>query len=205
MAQFQKDKVTLFLGAVRKYMQMRGPMNQRELAEATNTGVSTMSRFLNQQTQELNPSLIANITAKLNIPLHEIIDFVDEDYTDQFMRLVKFHKGEEATNEKVIFEPDPPEAEMPEEEEAFVEALKDGGSQKTIKSSVRVGSKKTPLIYKSEGTGESDLRDKLRKLSLKQKGFLNEFLNLDSDGKDLVSDVGRNIITYLKQKGINFD
>jgi transcriptional regulator with XRE-family HTH domain len=201
MAQFQKDKVTLFLGAVRKYMQMRGPMNQRELAEATDTGVSTMSRFLNQQTQELNPSLIANITAKLNIPLHEIIDFVEEDYTDQFMRLVKFHKGEEGTQEKVIFEPDPT-TEQPEEEEAFVEALQDGGSQKTVKTSVRVGGKTTPLTYQAEG--DSDLREKLRKLSLKQKGFLNEFLNLDSDGKDLVADVGRNIITYLKQKGIDF-
>jgi hypothetical protein len=48
------------------------------------------------------------------------------------------------------------------------------------------------------------LKSKLQDLSLKQKGFLNEFLNLDSDGKDLVADVGRNIITYLRQKGIDF-
>jgi transcriptional regulator with XRE-family HTH domain len=202
MAQFQKDKVTLFLGAVRKYMQMRGPMNQRELAEATDTGVSTMSRFLNQQTQELNPNLIANITAKLNIPLHEIIDFVEEDYTDQFMRLVKFFKGEEGGQEAVIFEPDPEPDQDEPEEEAFLEALQDGGSQKTVKANIRVGNKTTPLAYQAQGEG--DLREKLRKLSLKQKGFLNEFLNLDSDGKDLVADVGRNIITYLKQKGIDF-
>ena len=95
MSQFDKDRVEIFLGAVRKYMQVRGPMSQKDLAELTDTGVSTMSRFLNQQTKELNENLIANITAKLSIPLHEIIDFVEESYTDQFIRLVKFYKGED--------------------------------------------------------------------------------------------------------------
>ena len=94
MSQFVKEKVDLFLGAVRKYMQVRGPMSQKELAELTQTGVSTMSRFLNQQTKDLNPQLIAQIVAKLNIPLHEIIDFVEEGYTEQFVRLVKFYVRE---------------------------------------------------------------------------------------------------------------
>lgn len=184
MSQFDKDRIEIFLGAVRKYMQVRGPMSQKELAEVTDTGVSTMSRFLNQQTKEMNANLIANITAKLSIPLHEIIDFVEESYTDQFIRLVKFYKGEEA--------PSP----APEQQQ--------GGSSKQFKSSIGVGQKKTPLVFQPDNDSDQNLRAKLQELSLKQKGFLNEFLSLDSDGKDLVADVGRNIISYLKQKGIDF-
>lgn len=205
MAQFNKDNLDLFLGAVRKYMQLRGPMTQRELAEVTDTGVSTMSRFLNQQTQEMNPNLIANITAKLNIPLHEIVDFVEEEYMEQFARLVKFYKGEEsagATSTSVGQAAGGESSTTEPVEEAFVEALQSGGSQQNATTKIKVGAKTTTLNYRDEGDGQ--LRDKLRRLSLKQKGFLNEFLNLDTDGRDLVADVGRNIISYLKQKGIDF-
>lgn len=202
MSQFDKDNVEIFLGAVRKYMQVRGPMSQKELAEITDTGVSTMSRFLNQQTVELNANLIANITAKLSIPLHEIIDFVEETYTDQFIRLVKFYKGDDAdtANQKEIKDDS---TNTSQETEEIAKALDDGGSEKSFKSSVSIGGKKSNLVFQKEGSADG-LRGKLEKLSLKQKGFLNEFLSLDSDGKDLVADVGRNIITYLKQKGIDF-
>ncbi len=203
MSQFKKDLVADFLGTVRKYMQIRGPMTQRELAEATDTGVSTMSRFLNQQTQELNPNLIANITAKLNMPLYEIIDFVDEGYVDEFERLVKFYKGEEATQTSQMRRraDDPPAGESGD---AIFEALKEGGSQVRTQANVRVGRKNTKLVYEPEGDSDDVLKQKVKNLSLKQQGFLNEFLNLDSDGRDLVADVGRNIIAYLKQKGIDF-
>lgn len=210
MAQFNKDIIDDFLGAVRKYMHIRGPMTQRELAEATDTGVSTMSRFLNQQTQELNPNLIANITAKLKIPLHEIIDFVDEEYVDEFERLVRFYKGEDltktATSTRQQSTP-----EVSGEGEAIYEALKEsgveqGGSQAQAQASIRVGGRTSKLVYEKEARDSDDdvLKQKVRNLSLKQQGFLNEFLNLDSDGRDLVADVGRNIISYLKQKGIDF-
>lgn len=205
MAQFHKDKVSLFLGAVRKYMEIRGPMTQRELAETTDTGVSTMSRFLNQQTQELNPNLIAKITATLNIPPMEIIDFVEEDYSPEFLRLVRFYKGEEAaaTQTSIGATPSPlPAEEVEGEEDQIAEALEAGGSQRNTSANVRVGNKTTRLNYVAEG--DSQLREKLKRLSLKQKGFLNGFLNLDSDGRDLVADVGEKIITYLKQKGIDF-
>jgi len=203
MSQFNKDLVADFLGTVRKYMQIRGPMTQRELAEATDTGVSTMSRFLNQQTQELNPNLIANITAKLNIPLYEIIDFVEESYVDEFERLVKFYKGEELTQSSHMNRraDDTPNAQAGE---AMVEGLKDGGSQRMAQANVRVGRKNTKLVFESEGDSDDQFRQKMKGLSLKQQGFLNEFLSLDSDGRDLVADVGRNIIAYLKQKGIDF-
>ncbi len=204
MAQFHKDKVSLFLGAVRKYMEIRGPMTQRELAEDTDTGVSTMSRFLNQQTQELNPNLIAKITATLNIPPMEIIDFVEEDYSPEFLRLVRFYKGEDAgATQTSVGAPSPlPAEEVEGEEDQIAEALESGGSRVNTSASVRVGNKNTRLNYVAEG--DSQLRDKLKRLSLKQKGFLNGFLNLDSDGRDLVADVGEKIITYLKQKGIDF-
>lgn len=217
MAQFNKDLIDDFLGAVRKYMHIRGPMTQRELAEATDTGVSTMSRFLNQQTQELNPNLIANITAKLKIPLHEIIDFVDEEYVDEFERLVRFYKGEDltsVTNTKKTATSTARQQSTPEasgEGEAIYEALKEsgvdqGGSQAQTQASIRVGGRTSKLVYEKEAKDSDDdvLKQKVRNLSLKQQGFLNEFLNLDSDGRDLVADVGRNIISYLKQKGIDF-
>ena len=203
MAQFHKDKISLFLGAVRKYMEIRGPMTQRELAEATDTGVSTMSRFLNQQTQELNPNLIAKITATLNIPPMEIIDFVEEDYSPEFLRLVRFYKGEDAgSTQTSVSAPSFPTEEVEGEEDQIAEALEGGGSKVNTSAKVRVGNKTTQLNYVAEGDGQ--LRDKLKRLSLKQKGFLNGFLNLDSDGRDLVADVGEKIITYLKQKGIDF-
>ena len=206
MSQFVKEKVDLFLGAVRKYMQVRGPMSQKELAELTQTGVSTMSRFLNQQTKDLNPQLIAQIVAKLNIPLHEIIDFVEEGYTEQFVRLVKFYKGEEATSPSALMNEGLPEGPS---EEALASALgasggtTGGGSQKNATARIKVGNKMSNLTFKADDNSD-ELGDLLRRLSLKQKGFLNEFLKLDTDGRDLVADVGRNIISYLRQKGIDF-
>ena len=205
MSQFKKELIDDFLGTVRKYMQIRGPMTQRELAEATDTGVSTMSRFLNQQTQELNPNLIANITAKLEIPLYEIIDFVEEAYVTEFERLVKFYKGEEITQTSVQNmrrrADDFPEQGPPQ---THYEDRRDSGSNIRTQANIRVGRNNTKLVYESEGDSDDVLKQRIKNLSLKQQGFLNEFLNLDSDGRDLVADVGRNIIAYLKQKGIDF-
>ena len=193
---FAKDKVDLFLGVVRKYMQVRGSLSQKDLAEMTQTGVSTMSRFLNQQTKDLNPQLIAQIVAVLNIPLHEIIDFVEEDYTEQFVRLVKFYKGDEMTGSGAEQVAAPARSETTRSSS--------GGSEMNARAQIKVGNKMTTLNYQAEDNSGDELRDRLKNLSLKQKGFLNEFLRLDSDGRDLVADVGRNIISYLRQKGIDF-
>lgn len=206
MAQFHKEKLPEFLGAVRKYMEIRGPMTQRELAEATNTGVSTMSRFLNQQTQELNPQLIANIIAKLSIPAMEIIDFVDENYSDEFLRLIKFYKGEDADLTKTQTSQNIPKSDEgsmddDQEQEELAKALNEGGSQRTTSAQISVGNKKTTLNYVSEG--QAPLKEKIKNLSLHQKGFLSGFLNLDNDGRDLVANVGNEIINHLKQKGLD--
>jgi len=201
MSQFNKDLIDDFLGVVRKYMQIRGPMTQRELAQATDTGVSTMSRFLNQQTQELNPNLIANITAKLDIPLQEFIDFVEESYETEFRRLVKFYKGEDVTQTSQRID----RRRVDDSQvEGAPENLRAGGSAIRAQANLRVGRNSTKLVFEPEGDTDDVIKQKIKNLSLKQQGFLNEFLNLDSDGRDLVADVGRNIIGYLKQKGIDF-
>lgn len=205
MAQFHKEKISHFLGTVRKYMEIRGPMTQRELAEATDTGVSTMSRFLNQQTQELNPQLIANIIAKLNIPPMEIIDFVDEEYSDEFLRLIKFYKGEDPALERTMTsQADSAGGESIDDDqgqEELAKALNEGGSQKNTTANIRVGNKNTRLSFVAEGQGS--LKEKIKNLSLHQKGFLSGFLNLDNDGRDLVANVGNEIINHLKQKGLD--
>lgn len=209
MAQFDREKLPLFLGAVRKYMEIRGPMTQRELAEATDTGVSTMSRFLNQQTQELNPNLIAKITAKLNIPAMEIIDFVEEEYSDEFLRLVRFFKGEEQTAFTQTSAGAPTSSAKAGEEslddeadqDELAKALDDGGSKVNTSANIRVGNKTTKLNYVAEGEGK--LKEKIKGLSLHQKGFLRGFLSLDNDGKDLLANVGNEIIHHLRQKGLD--
>lgn len=211
MAQFDVEKVGEFLGVVRKYMQVRGGLSQKDLSEMTGVGVSTMSRFLNQKATELNPHLIAKIVAKLSIPPHEIIDFVDESFNDHFIRLVKFYKDEEAVMggpDPAIDAPDPaPEEESGDDD--FVDALATGGgtAQKTATTKIKVAGKTHTVAYQPEGgakNSDSDIRDKLRSLSARQRGFLTDFLSLDTDGKDLVVDIGKNIITYLRQKGIDF-
>lgn len=206
MSQFNNDKIDMFLGVVRKYMQVRGPMSQKDLAEMTDIGVSTMSRFLNQQTKELNPQLIANITAKLLIPLHEMIDFVEEDYTEQFMRLVKFYKGEESTDSGASGTQSSAQKTDESDDESFMEALgaPAGSAQRTTNATINVGNKKTNITFQADGNSEGKLKDKMKSLTARQKGFLHDFLNLDMEGRDLVVDIGKNIISYLRQKGIDF-
>lgn len=171
MAEFKKDRLENFLAVVRKYMQLRGGMSQKDLAEETDTGVSTMSRFLSQKTTEFNPQLIAKITAKLNIPIHEMVDFVEDDFVERFTRLVKFYKDELGP------EPD-------------LEAKPAMASEEKKASS-------------SESKAELSIREKLETLTPRQKAFLNEFLNLKLEERDLVVDVGNNLMQYFRLKGMN--
>ncbi len=206
MAQFDETKVDLFLGVVRKYMQVRGSLTQKDLSELVGVGVSTMSRFLNQRTTDLNPQLIAKIVAKLNIPLHEMIDFVEEGFSDHFIRLVKLYKDEGGDSEPSLNTPEP--TEDVEEDDDFADALSgdEGTAQKSTSARIKVGGKSHTVSYNQSGQagGDSEIKDKLRSLSARQRGFLTDFLSLDTDGKDLVVDIGKNIITYLRQKGIDF-
>lgn len=213
MAEFNKDYVEMFLGVVRKYMQVRGPMSQKDLAVLTEVGVSTMSRFLNQKTGELNPQLIAKIIAKLNIPIHEIIDFVEEDYADKFIRLVKFYKHDVTTPVEPV-----PEGvgEDKEEEPTAVTEVGDeltnafttlGTAQQTAKAKVSAGGGKTRTIPfepdREAPNSELSIKEKLERLSPRQKAYMTDFLNLDMEGRDLMVDLGNALFRYIRQKGMN--
>lgn len=190
MAEFRKDKLDMFLGVTRKYMQVRGAMSQKELAEQTDVGVSTMSRFLSQKSSELNPQLIAKITAKLNIPLHEMIDFVEEDFADRFIRLVKFYKDELNDSE---FDPN------------SVEATTAGGDNKDS-SKAEVTESRAPNQRKEDkakSTAELSIREKLESLTPRQRAFMTEFLNLKLEERDLIVDLGNNLFQYFKMKGMD--
>lgn len=231
MEQFKKAKVDLFLGVVRKYMQVRGPLSQKDLAELTEVGVSTMSRFLTQKTTELNPQLIAKIVAKLAIPLHEMIDFVEEDYADRFIRLVKFFKNEDkdllmAPDEQLPVEAEDDEAEpvagesvdanespatQTNKEESFDDQLVGalGMAKKKVTANVSVGSNpnRRPIHFEPDAeakNAELSLKEKLEALTPRQKAYMTDFLSLDMEGRDLMVDFGNAFFRYMRIKGMDY-
>lgn len=198
MSQFQKDNLEMFLGAVRKYMQVRGPFSQKELADLTGIGESTMSRFMSMKTQDINPQLVAKLVARLDIPLHEIIDFVDESFSDQFIRLVKFYQGDDPVAKEI-------EKEREFNEHTLGNDTKSGGSaQKQVGAKITVGGKTHTILYAPNGNGteEDDKEIFFAGLSAYQKAFMTNFLNLESERKDLVVDIGNNLIRYFQKKGL---
>jgi transcriptional regulator with XRE-family HTH domain len=209
MAEFDRDKVEDFLGVVRKYMQVRGGLSQKELAEKADVGVSTMSRFLTQKTSELNPQFIAKIVAVLEIPLHEIIDFVEEDFTEHFVKLVRFYK-ELSQDEQGE---DPPEEERGSIPRRRTDDFSDdlasslGTATQKARARVNIGGRSRNIPFEpddgSRNSGPS-LREKLEGLTPRQKAYMTEFLNLDMEGRDLVVDIGNNLFRYFKQKGMDF-
>ncbi len=182
MAEFHRHQLDDFLAIVRKYMQLRGNLSQKDLAEKTDVGVSTMSRFLTQKSSELNPQLIAKMTAKLEIPLHEMIEFVDENYVERFKRLVQFYKNE--SNDGL----------EPNFDEASAE------SQQSSPPKLEMRAKDVKLTSRPE---DLTLKEKLESLTPRQKAFMSEFLNLKLEERDLVVDVGNNLLQYFKMKGMN--
>ena len=193
MAEFKKEKVEMFLGVTRKYMQVRGAMSQKDLAEQTDVGVSTMSRFLSQKSTELNPQLIAKITAKLNIPLHEMIDFVEEDFADRFIRLVKFYKDELKEGD---FDPNDLGEKVNE-----LGGEKEKEAQKTEPVDMRSANQRKEDKMKSNA--ELSIREKVESLTPRQRAFMTEFLNLKLEERDLIVDLGNNLFQYFKMKGMD--
>jgi transcriptional regulator with XRE-family HTH domain len=189
MIRFSPDFLENFLAVVRKYMQLRGGLTQKDLSEQMNVGISTMSRFLNLKTSNVDEQLVANIIATLGIPLHEIIDGVEEDSTETFKRLVQFYKEQKTTDQS--------EAEGPKTE------------IKKTNATINVGGRKQQMAF-GEQTGpavtrtELSIKEKLDTLTPRQKGYLNDFLGLDVHDRDLIVDLGDAIFRYLKQRNINF-
>lgn len=201
MAEFRKNKVEMFLGVTRKYMQVRGAMSQKELAEQTDVGISTMSRFLSQKSTELNPQLIAKITAKLNIPLHEMIDFVEEDFADRFIRLVKFYKDElkeEDIEAEELADSAPDRATEKNENTATTE-------RRIVEDKREANAELKSETKPSSGKDRSDksIREKLESLTPRQRAFMTEFLNLKLEERDLIVDLGNNMFQYFKMKGMD--
>lgn len=196
MVRFNTEFIEMFLGVVRKYMQLRGGLSQKELAEKINVGISTMSRFLNQKTKELDAQMIASIVAKLNIPLHEIIDFVEEDSTQTFKKLVSFYK-EDNSSDKVE------EATEDAEMESFEKSL--DNEKTTQKTTASIRGVNIPFgERRAQDSKNLSVREKLDRLSPRQKTFLTEFLDLDIEGRDLIVDIGNSLFRYFKQGQVEF-
>jgi transcriptional regulator with XRE-family HTH domain len=92
MIQFNPDELDNFLAVVYKYMKLRGGLTQKDLALKLNASVSTMSRFINKKTKDLDPQLIAGILVVLDIPLSEVIEFIVEESEEKFKNLIAFQK-----------------------------------------------------------------------------------------------------------------
>lgn len=170
----------MFLGAVRKYMQIRGGLSQKELAQKVNVGISTMSRFLNQKTKELDSQVIAAIVAKLDIPLLEVIDFIEEESTEKFKKLVSFYKEESQGNEPL------------------------GQENTATITSAKIGKVRMPFGERRGDNKDLTIKDKLGTLSPRQKGFLTDFLDLDMESRDLVVDLGNSLFRYFRQSKADF-
>jgi transcriptional regulator with XRE-family HTH domain len=200
MAEFKKNKVEMFLGVTRKYMQVRGAMSQKELAEQTDVGISTMSRFLSQKSTELNPQLIAKITAKLNIPLHEMIDFVEEDFADRFIRLVKFYKDElkEEEIDAADLTDSAPDRATEKNENTVERRVVEERRDKIEEIKVEV-----PKGTTAKDRSDKSIREKLESLTPRQRAFMTEFLNLKLEERDLIVDLGNNMFQYFKMKGMD--
>lgn len=188
MIRFSPDFLENFLAVVRKYMQLRGGLTQKDLSEQMNVGISTMSRFLNLKTSNVDEQLVANIIATLGIPLHEIIDGVEEDSTETFKRLVQFYKEQKPTDE------------LQDEEVRTTETRK-------TSATINVGGKKQQMPFGETSAGtrtDLSIREKLETLSPRQKAYLNDFLNLDVNDRDLIVDLGESIFRYFRQRNIHF-
>ncbi len=199
MIQFSADFLESFLAVVRKYMQLRGGLTQKDLAEMSGVGISTMSRFLNLKTATIDEQLVANIIATLSIPLHEVIDGIEEDSTETFKRLVQFYKDQKATDQKASGG-----------ENEFAQGLGGEGQTRTrTTATINVGGRKQTVSFGGDNLDagaktDITMKDKLQSLSPRQKAYLTDFLDLDQNDRDLIVDLGETVFRYFRQRQVNF-
>jgi transcriptional regulator with XRE-family HTH domain len=192
MIRFSSDFLENFLAVVRKYMQLRGGLTQKDLSEQMNVGISTMSRFLNLKTSNVDEQLVANLIATLGIPLHEIIDGVEEESTETFKRLVQFYKEQKNTDEN----------------SAAIDSRLNETKAKT-NATINVAGRKQQMPFGEAGPAgvskpEVSIREKFETLSPRQKAYLNDFLNLELSDRDLIVDLGDAIFRYFRQRNVQF-
>jgi transcriptional regulator with XRE-family HTH domain len=176
MMNFNRDYMEVFLSIVRKYMQLRGGLSQKDLAEKSGVGVSTLSRFINQKTKDFDDEVVARIVAFLAIPTHEMIDFVAEADTDQFKKLVSYVKETMAKEWEAERSRGVEVTSLDPEGKVFIE-------------------KKSP---------EDEFKDRIKNLPSRHKAYLSDFLELDQENRDVMVDVGEAMLRYFKQKKIKF-
>ncbi|MFP5386950.1 MAG: helix-turn-helix domain-containing protein [Bacteriovoracia bacterium] len=191
MIRFSPDFLENLIPVVRKYMQLRGGISQKELSEQMNIHISTMSRFFNLKTNSVDEQLVANMIATLGIPLHEIIDGVEEDSTDTFKRLVQFYKEQKSSDQQ-------------NEEE-----VRNTETKTKTNATINVGGRKQQMPFGEAGNSgvtktDVSIREKLETLSPRQKAYLNDFLNLNPSDRDLMVDLGDAIFRYFRQRNVEF-
>lgn len=204
MIRFNPDFLENFLGVVRKYMQIRGNLTQRDVSEQTGIGISTMSRFLNLKTTSIDERVVANLIATLKIPLHEIIDGVEEESTETLKKLVQLYKEDAGEKDSSQFD------ENLSSQESGYQGHQD--SEKTrlkTKASIHIGGKSQEVPFgeknlQERARPELSLREKLETLSPRQKTYLNDFLNLDIHDRDLIVDLGDAIFKYFRARNLEF-
>lgn len=201
MINFTADFLENFLSIVRKYMQLRGGLTQKELSEMTNVGISTMSRFLNLKTAQVDAQLVANIIATLGIPLHEVIDGIEEDSTDTFKRLVQFYKEHKTSAQQ----------DAPHEDDVLADSLDNERTKTKTTASINIGGRKQSMSFGEadnnpprQSNAQLNIREKLQTLSPRQKAYITEFLDLDLADRDLVVDLGNAVFRYIRQKVVTF-
>lgn len=188
---FSSDFHENFIQILWKYMRLRGDMTQTELAAKLNVGPSTISRFFNLKTANVDEQLVARLIATLDIPLHEVIDGVEEDSTELFKRIVRAYKEQQNSDE---------ESE---------EAPRSSDNKTRTTATINIGGKKQQMPF-GEGQGSTvtrtdmSMKEKLETLSPRQRAYLNDFLNLDANDRDLIVDLGDAIFRYFRQRNIQF-
>jgi DNA-binding Xre family transcriptional regulator len=191
MITFNLDYLDYFLGVVRKYMQLRGNLTQKDLSELTEIGISTMSRFLNQKTKDVDGQMVAKIVAKLDIPLHEVIDFIHEDSTAKFKKLVSFFRDAQDSAAGVT---------QPESITKTEATVTIGGVKRTIP----FGEEQGAQTNNNHNSLDPSIVESLKSLTPRQKAYVKDFLSLDVEGRDLIVDIGNSLLSYFKQRGVEF-
>lgn len=208
MSKFDKDKLQDFLAVCSKYMKLRDISTQKQLADEIEVGVSTMSRFMSMKVTDIDDVLVAKIVAKLAIPPMEIADFVEEDYTDQFLRLVRAFREAPAPQGEAPKETPAPTATASvgtenEFDAAIIATL--GVGTRNANANVNIGGRKATVPFRADEGGRSSadtLQNKLAELTPRQKAYMTDFLHLDIEGRDLIVDLGNELFRYFRQKGL---
>lgn len=177
MIQFHRDQAEYFLSVVRKYMHLRGGLSQKDLAERIDVSISTLSRFLNQKSRDVDEQVVAKIVADLVIPLHEIVEFIVEQDVEAFKRLVQLYKEQ--------FKP-----------KAFV------ASTSPLSSTSSTASLQTQEERSKQQLEE--FREKLGRLAPRQKAFIADLLELESGPLEMVVEVGEVVMRYVKSQKMSF-